>query len=165
MTEGLKELLPIALTHFLGFLAFIWIIKKFAAGPVIQVLDERREKIREQFDDIASTQKRVGTLKDEYEERLREIDEEARHRVQEEVTRGRRIAEEIVENAHTDANQILEKARVNTQIQIDQARAELKDEVIALTIAATEKLISERLDDAKHRELVGSFISDLEQRN
>jgi F-type H+-transporting ATPase subunit b len=161
----LWPLLPIALTHLVGFLGFLWVIKKFAVGPVMDVLDERRDKIAGEFDKIGVEQKRIENLREEYEAHLREIDEEARKRVQEEVTRGRRIAEEMVENARSEASEVLEKARANTQLQIEQARQELKDEVIAMTLAATERLIQERLDEPKHREMVSAFIEELEQRN
>ncbi len=161
----IKDLIPMALTQLVAFLIFIWLLKRFAVGPVTQLLDERREKIVAKFDEIEATEKRVAALKEEYETHLREIDEEARKKVHEEVTRGKRIAEEIVENARTEASQAMEKTKLNTQIQIDQARAEIKDEVIAMTLGATELLIKELLDEAKHRQLVGSFIEELEKRN
>ena len=158
------EPLPIALTHLAGFLLFIWVIKRFAVGPVMRVLDERREKIAGHFDQIEAAEKRVAALKDEYEKRIEGIDEEAHRRMTEEVNRGRRIAEEIAENARREAANIIESARANIQIQIAQARVQIKDEVIALTLAAAEKLIRERLDTAKHREMIGAFIDELAQR-
>lgn len=159
------ELMPVVLTHLAAFLLFIWVIKKYAVGPVVHLLDERRVKIAEEFDQIDSDRKQVAALKEEYEANIREIDEEARKRAQEEAARGRRIAEEIVEAARAEASALVEKAHASMQAQIDQARADIRNDVIALTLAATEKLLAERLDDAKHRELVGSFIDELEQRN
>jgi len=85
--------------------------------------------------------------------------------VQEEVTRARRIAEEIVENSRAEAAQVLEKARANTEIQVDQARAKLKDEIVTLILTASERLLRERLDDRKNRDLVASFIEDMRQKN
>jgi len=32
-------------------------------------------------------------------------------------------------------------------------------------LAATERLLREKLDDARHRQLVGTFLDELEQRN
>jgi F-type H+-transporting ATPase subunit b len=161
----MKELLPVVFTHFVAFLLFLWVIKTFAVGPVLNLLDQRRKQIADQYDDITAKNKRVDGLREEYEEHLREIEEEARKRVQEEVTRARRISEEIVEAARAEAAQFIEKARQNTQIQVEQARAELKDEVINLTLATTERLLREKLDDTRHRQLVGTFLDELKQRN
>ncbi|HUT25147.1 MAG TPA: ATP synthase F0 subunit B, partial [Sumerlaeia bacterium] len=113
----MMELLPIALTHLAGFLLFIWVIKKYAVGPVMGVLDERRERIASQFDQVDAAEKRVTALRDEYEKRIEGIDEEAHRRMTEEVNRGRRIAEEIAENARREAANIIQSTRSNIQIQ------------------------------------------------
>lgn len=159
----MERLLPVVLTHLACFLAFLWLLNRFAVKPVLRLLDERRERIASKFDQIANSEKRIEALKEEYEDHLKKIDEEARKRMLEEVNRGRRIAEEIAENARVEAGRIVEKARANTQLELDQAREQLKDEVVAITIAAAEKLLRERLDDHKHREMVASFIDQMQQ--
>ena len=68
----MTQVLPIALTHLVAFLLFIWVIKKYAVGPVLQLLDERRAKIADQFDQIDSDKKHVGALREEYEEHIRD---------------------------------------------------------------------------------------------
>ena len=160
----IKTLLPVALTHLVAFLIFIWLLKVFAVDPILRLLDERRNRIAAQFDELQKSEKRVASLKDEYSEHLQKIDEEARKRMLEEVNRGRRIAEEIALNARTEAVEIIEKAHSNVKIQIEQARLQLKQDVIEMVMAATERLINEKLDDAKHRELVGAFVDEIEKK-
>ncbi|NQU41667.1 F0F1 ATP synthase subunit B [bacterium] len=162
--ELIQNLLPVALTHLLAFIIFIFLLQRLAVGPILRLLDERREKIASQFDDIDVSEKRVASLREEYEKKLQEIDEEARKRTLEEVNRGKRIAEEIAENARSEASGIIESAKANIQIQIDKARSELKDEIVSLALAASERLIRERLDEEKQRELVGRFITELEEK-
>ena len=48
---------------------------------------------------------------------------------------------------------------------MDQARAQLKDEIVTMTLTAAERLLRERLDDRKHRELVAAFIQDMSRKN
>lgn len=161
----IQRLLPMALTQLVAFLFFIWLLKHFALEPVLKLLDERREKIAKEFDQIAASEKRVQALKDEYEEHLKKIDEEARKRTMEEVARGRRIAEEITEKARIEASEIIEKARSKLQLEVDQAKIRLKDDIVRMTIDATEKLLREKLDDARHQQLVRNFVEELERRN
>ena len=163
-SEFIKEILPSVLTHLVAFLIFVWILKRLALKPVLLLLDERRDKIAKEFDQIATSEKRVNSLKEEYEDRLRKIDEEARKRSQEEVARGRRIADEIEENARTEAGDIVAKAQAKLQLEVDQARARLKDEIVNMTIQATQHLLKEKMDDAHHRKLVTAFINDLERQ-
>ena len=56
---------------------------------------------------------------------------------------------------------MLERTRESCAIEIDKARAKLREDVIKITMRATEKLIHERLDERKHHELVGSFIDEI----
>jgi F0F1-type ATP synthase membrane subunit b/b' len=39
----------------------------------------------------------------------------------------------------------------------------LRDELVSMTVTATEKILRERVDEAKHRELIGRFIDQLEK--
>ena len=59
---------------------------------------------------------------------------------------------------------IIEKARASTALELESTRRKIKEEVVELTLKATERLIRERLDDARDRELVGSFINEMESR-
>jgi F0F1-type ATP synthase membrane subunit b/b' len=40
---------------------------------------------------------------------------------------------------------------------------QLRDELVTLTMTATEKVLQERIDEAKHRDLIGRFIDQLEK--
>ena len=163
--EQIQLLIPTLITHTATFLIFLWLLNKYAAGPVLQILDERRKKIADKFDEIDKSEKHVAGLREEYEAQMREIENKAHQRMQEEVSRGRGIAEEIANKARAEASEIVDGARENVQVQIRQAREELKEEVVEMTLTATEKLLRERLDDPKQREMVQMFVNDLAQKN
>ena len=40
---------------------------------------------------------------------------------------------------------------------------ELRDQMVAITMTAAEKVIREKLDDAKHRDLIDGYIRNLEK--
>ncbi len=44
-----------------------------------------------------------------------------------------------------------------------KAKVQLKNDMVNMTISAAEKIIRERLDDAKHRELIGNFLDNVEK--
>ena len=146
------------------FLAFFWVLKKAAWKPILETLDERQKKIQDGFDEVKQLQVDAAEAHQRYEEKLRDIEAEARSRIQEAVTEGRRVATEVTEKARADATEITEKAKQNIQLEIQTARKQLKEEIIELTLHATERLIRERLDEAKDKELVSSFISEMEEK-
>lgn len=162
--ELIQKLIPTVLTHLAAFLVFVWLLKHFALNPILGLLDERRNKIAKEFDQIATSEKRANGLKEEYEDKLRKIDEEARKRGQEEVARAKRIASEIEENAHNEASGIVAQARAKLDMEMEAARIQLKEEIVNITIDATQRLLKEKMDDAHHRQLVTAFINDLEKQ-
>ena len=146
------------LTHALGFLIVLWILKKYAWGPLLSMMEERRNKIAGEFQQIEDEKVNVAKLTSQYEGKLKDIDAERRAKLVEAVDEGKKISEEIKAAARDDAKQIGVKAKDELERDVAKARVQLKDDMIAMTLAAAEKLIDERLDDAKHRQLIGDFI-------
>ncbi len=50
------------------------------------------------------------------------------------------------------------KAEQDIELEAHQAQLILRDSVVAMAIGAAEKVIGERLDDAKHRQLIQEYI-------
>lgn len=161
--ETLKIELPQLITHIIGFLILLWILKRYAWKPLLALLDERRERIATSFSDIERKQKEADALNAEYQNRLKEIDVEARRRLTEAIAEGEKIAAKIKEDARTEAKDMFSRSKAEIEQDMAKARVELKNEVVAMTIGAAEKIIHERLDTPKHRELIGRFIEDIEK--
>ncbi len=151
------------ITHAIGFLITLWILKKFAWGPLLAMMDERREKIAGEFQKIEDDKTEVDELAAQYEGKLKEIDNERRVKLVEAVNEGKKVAEEIKRAAHAEARKINEKAKLDLAQDVAKAKVELKSDMVSLTMAAAEKIIRERLDDAKHRELIADFIDNVEK--
>ncbi len=162
--EFLKQLGEMA-TQILAFIIFFAILKKYAWGPVLKLLEDRQKKIEAGFDEIKSLKAGAEDAQKRYEGKIRDIEAEARARIQEAVNEGKRVAAEITEKARTDSAEIAEKAKKNIELELATVRKELRNEIIKLTLGATEKLIHEKLTEERDRELVGSFISDMEGKS
>jgi len=150
-------------THAVGFLITVWILKKFAWGPLLALMDERRAKIQGEFDKIETEMSRVDTLAVEYDAKLKGIDEERRAKLVDAVIEGKKVAEEIKLAAQNQAREIAEKARGELERDVAKARVALKEDMVSMTISATEKIIMEKLDHDKHRQLIGQVIDGLEK--
>lgn len=148
-------------TTILAFLIVLAILKAFAWGPIVQMLDDRRKAIADGFDDIDAKIKAAEERLREYEEKLRRIDDEARERQNKAIDEGRRQAEQIVDKARHDAEDLVEKTKKSLEIEVDKARIELRREVVEMTLAATGQLLSANLDDERQRQLVDDFVAGL----
>ena len=150
------------LTHIVGFIIAVLILKRYAWGPILKLLEERREKIRGEFDLIDKEKKGAAALKSDYEGQLRGIDAQSRVRIQEAVHEGQRVAAEIQEQARKNAHDQMERAREEMERDRDKARVALRNDMADMVVRATEALVRESLNDEKHRQLVREFISSID---
>jgi len=153
------------ITVMVCFVAVYLLLKKYAFGPILTVLDERSHRIESDLKRAEELQRKAETDRATLEERLNKIEGEARERMQELVAEGKRVADSIKEKAQQESAALLEKAQKNIEYETQKARVTLKKDVIEMTVEATERLINERLDDEKHRQLIGDFLTRIEERN
>ncbi len=156
--------LQLLLTHVVGFLLVVWLLKRFAWGPVLAYLEQRRQKIQAEFDEIEQQHQAAARLKVEYEDHLRNIEAEGRQKIQEAVKEGNAAAAKIKERAQEERHQRLERVNEEVRMLEDSAHETLRKRTVDLALRAAEKAIQEKLDDPKHAELIDRFIQDLEAR-
>ncbi len=152
------------ITQVITFLIFYWVMAKYAWPAVRNLLDDRQRQIEEGFANIERRQAEAERLHHEYAERLRGIEQEARARLQEAVAEGRAVAAEITEAARQETARAAERAQRNIELEIARARVELRDEIVTMTIAATERLLRQRVDTETDRRLLDTFLADLEPK-
>jgi F-type H+-transporting ATPase subunit b len=150
-------------TVIVGFLVVYWILKTYAFGPVLDMIDQRTDKIESELKRADDARLQAEADRSEAEERLRNIEEEARVKMQAMMSEARQLADSIQQKAQTSAADLLDKARQNIEFETEKARETIKSDVINLTIVAAEHLIKEKLDDPKQRELIGDFLTRIER--
>ena len=94
------------LTHAVGFLIALWVLKKFAWKPLLSLMEERRNKIVEEFNEIDNEKAKVAELTAEYEAKLRDIESERRAKLVEAVDEGKKLAAEIKAKARRTKSRI-----------------------------------------------------------
>jgi len=150
------------LTQVIGFLIVVWLLKKYAWEGLLEFIEKRREHIASQFDEIEKTRSEAETLREQYTADLAAIDETRRRRIQEAAAQAAELASQIKEEARQDAMARREKAQHDVEIELDKANVALRDRMIDSVLTATERIIRERLDDEKHRQLINRFLNEAE---
>ncbi|MBI3317963.1 MAG: F0F1 ATP synthase subunit B [Candidatus Omnitrophica bacterium] len=149
------------LVHAIGFLILLAILRKFAWGAILGVLEDRAQKISEEFRSIEETKKELAKLREEYQENLAKIEEESRAKIQASILEGRRIAMEIEEDARQHSRDTLEKAKEAVANEVAKATQELKEQVVDLAIGLTHKVLRQHLDEETDRRLIEGFIQEI----
>jgi|SRR6185503_2646702 F-type H+-transporting ATPase subunit b len=153
---------PQVLTQILGFLLMVWILRRYAWGPVMGMLEARREKIAGEFKEAERRKAEAEGLKAKYDAELRTIDAQARQKINEAMAEGQRVAGEIKTQAQTDAAARLERAADEIAREREKAKEIVKEQIVTLSLRAAEKILRQKLDDPAQRKLVGEFVDEVE---
>jgi F-type H+-transporting ATPase subunit b len=149
------------LTQILGFLILLWVMRKYAWGPILASLEARRQKIAGDFEAARRAKADADATKLQLENELKGIEAKARQRLQEAVVEGQKVAGEIRAQAQTEAAARMARAEDDIAREREKAKEMLKEQVISLSMKTAEKILRQRLDDPAQRKLVGEFVEEV----
>ena len=140
------------------FLLLVFLLKKFAWGPLLTALEERRATIEKSVEDA---KKATAELQRVQEESAR-LFSEARAEAAGIVTRSRadadRFREEMRKKAIEDAAVIVKNAEKEIQLETARAIAQLRTEAVDLSVAIASKLLRKNISSADNSELIQDAI-------
>ena len=152
--------IKLILAQLVNFGIVLFVLKRYAYGPVLKMMQERTDKIEKGMADAES----AGTKILEIAEKEKEVLVEARKQAQEIVTKAEEIAkknkEEIITEAKNQSEKILSDSVKKIEQEKNQMMQEVKGQIAELVIAATGKVIGEKMDSEKDVQLIKSVIEN-----
>ncbi|ATB30442.1 F0F1 ATP synthase subunit B [Melittangium boletus] len=143
------------------FIIVAIVLRWKAWGPILAVVEEREKQLTSSIDaakrERAEAEKLLAEQKTAIAEARREAQEMLR-RNQQEVEKFR---EELMAKSRKEADEFKASAQREIEEQKAKAIAQVKAMTVDLAVEVAGKLLSERLDDTKHRALAEQFVKDL----
>jgi F-type H+-transporting ATPase subunit b len=133
------------------FLVVYWVLNKYAFGPVIKMLAERRRKIEEGQHNAERIKKQLADAELRYQEVLRKANEEATKLLEEARATSDAISQKQLQQAIKDAEGIIAKAQDTITQERNKMVAEVKQEMVDLVVKTTSKVVGKVMtpDDQK----------------
>lgn len=150
--------------YLLLFGIVLYLLRRFAFGPILRTIDARQEKIDRSLDEA---QEAVASVKANQEKAQKTVDEAAAE-AREIITRAERLASEIHEDARKEAKVQADVIVVKAREEIDRERQaainELRAQAVDLAITAAGRVIGETLSDDRSRQLAEDAVKQAELR-
>ena len=144
------------------FLIVLFVLRRFAFGPIQRLIDQRRDRIREALDEADKARSEARELR-ELTAREREEAKAERERILEEARRqSQRLIEQARERADADLKELLEKNREELAAENARLREQIRRDVVELTLVAAEKVTGKVLDDEDQRRLIEETIAEVD---
>ena len=146
----------------LSFFLLLFLLKKFAWKKILGLLDQRKEKIRSEFEEIEESKFEISRLKADYESKMAVIQEQAEVKIKEAIEDGRKINAQMRKQAHEDAQDIIIDARKQVKYEVSKAQEQLKERIVDIALGAARSVIQEKLTEDGDRKIVENFIKEME---
>jgi F-type H+-transporting ATPase subunit b len=150
--------IKLILAQLVNFAIVLFVLKRFAYGPVLKMMEERSAKIEKGIADAQDAGKKLT----EITEKEKAVLVEARKQAQEIVAKAEAVAiknkEEIIVEAKAQSEKILADSAKKIEQEKNQMMQEMKSELAGLVVAATGKIIGAKIDTQKDADLIAQAI-------
>ena len=126
-------------------------LKKFAYGPILKVLEERRQTIAQSLANAEKIKKDLANAQAKSQEILNQANAQANKQIEEARAIAAKVQEQETQKAIATANQIIAKAKEASEAELARMKDELRKELVRLVAATTAKVTGKvlTLDDQK----------------
>ena len=131
---------PFFIAQVINFFLVVFILKKFAFGPIQQMLEQRRMRIAEGEEKLKRIERQLAESEATTAAAIAKANEDATRLINEAKEGAHAFSEQKAQEAIAQAQQILAKAEAAAKAERDQISAELKREFGRLVAATTAQV-------------------------
>ena len=143
------------------FLILLGLLSKFAWKPLLHALEKRENEIARSLKDAEKARKELDRLTSEGDE----IIAKARSEAQAIVGEGKKAADQLKESTLSKAKETaaanLDDAKEQIKMEKEKAIAEIKGEVVGLSLSIAEKLVKKNLNEEDNKSLINESIKNI----
>src|SRR3990167_9608258 len=149
------QLFAFQLLNFAIVAAIVWFL---ILKPLTKKLEERKNLIDESLDKAKQVDANLQMAEQKFQERIDEAKAESSKIVEKAFGEGEKLTVEMKKRAQKEIELVVDQARRNIKIEKEEMVADLKQETVNLIIAALEKILSEKVDSKKDKDLIEETI-------
>jgi len=142
------------------FLVLLALLKKFAWGPLKEVMDKRERDINKDIDDAEQAKLNAQKLEEQNKQTLKETQDEVQKILEDSKIQARKQHEEIIHEANIRANGMVETAQNEINSQKERAIADINNQVSELSVLIASKVLQKEISEKDQKELVEKYIKE-----
>lgn len=144
-----------------NFLILLFILKKFLYGPILKVLQKRKDSIAQSLKNAEEIEKRLNALSEEEQKRILKAAEQGEKIIKEAtetsvqiIEEGKKKYEDLMERAIMDAKNV-------AQVQQTKILQEIRKNLADIVSLALEKITDKVLTQKEKQEIIEKEVKNL----
>lgn len=160
MLETLGIHFPSLLIYLINFLLVLGLLLLFAYRPILRLMDQRAERIRESLEASERAREAAASSQEAVEAQLVDARREAQRIVEQAREAAERYRAEEMERARNEAENFVARARADIDRERDAAIDEVRANFADLAMTAAERVVRRSLDRQAHEELITQVLQE-----
>ena len=160
MLETLGIHFPSLLIYLINFLLVLGILYAFAYKPILRLMDQRADRIRESLEASERAREEAASSQEAIQAEIVEARREGQRLMDQARETVERYRGEEMDRARQEAEAFVERAKADIQRERDTAIQEVRINFGDLAIAAAERVIRSSLDRQAHEELITQVLEE-----
>lgn len=149
------------LANIINLTVMIALLGAIAYKPITKLLKERRDRIAEGVNNARRAEEALAGAEEQKQSILDEARAEAQKLITDARARAQGVEDQIKAEAQEEAKRILEQARNDAEAERGLALANMREQIVSLSMAAANRLVDTGLDDNKQKGVVEEFFTAL----
>ena len=137
------------------------LLTRFIYDPLVNVLNERRNRIAKGLEDAAAAARARENAEAEADKILAQARAEAQKVIDEARGRGEDVAASVEQEARRSAAKIQSDAQTEAVATRNAELGNLREQVLNISVAVASRILGENISKSKQQALVQSFIAEL----
>lgn len=144
---------PLFIAQLIVFGIVFFILKTYAFGPIIAVLEERRKKIADAMADAERVKKDAAAAEAKKNEILESANAQAQKMINEAKASADVVRARLEQEANAEAERIVARAKEASALEADRMKSEFQREAGRLVVLAAQKVTGKILTPEDQRRL------------
>ena len=152
---------PKFIAQLILFLIAYFVLSRYAFGPIMKILEERRKRIEEGQLNAEKIKKQLAEAELRYQEVLRKANDDAQLLLEESRKNNEAFSQREMEKAVKESAAIVERARHEITSERNRMVDEVKREMVSLVVKTTAKVAGKVLSPEDQKRLSEEAAKDL----
>mgnify|MGYP001580267746 CR=1 FL=1 len=152
--------LKLFVAQVINFAIVFGVLYFFALKPLMKVMGARTKTIEKSLDDAKKIEENLTKAEEDYKEKINEAKKEASAILAKVMEAAEVKKKETVNKAKEEIGQVINQEKAKIQAEKGQVMKEIKKEVADLVAISLEKILKEKVDYKRDKEIIKEVISN-----
>ncbi|GFN32717.1 F0F1 ATP synthase subunit B [Paenibacillus xylaniclasticus] len=148
----------------IAFLILLWLLKRYAFGPLLGIMEQRKQLVQSQLADAENSRKQASQHLEEQKQALQQARKEAFDIIEQARSTSSKQADDIIAVAKNEASRLKEDAVKDIESEKNKAIAALRSEVGGMSVQIASKIIEKQIDEKSQEQLVDQYLKEVSSK-